>query len=442
MLYTADGSIYTNKIQLYHDLPRLGGQIGEIGLHSIDTLLGGTVVVAVAPDQVPESRDGREPDEDDTGVVHGLEGDDLVRRHTEQRDGQKTPCCRPVSRLPRRSELRSGRAGRRLTQSNHIADTADDPQVESGVGDLRATTEEERDRDGARVAEGQENHTDTGEGVERGRGAKVDGTEGNLHRHAQHHGVEGNVQRRVDGLPPLGAGDTAVARKRPGAAGGGRHTSHAADDAENEQREKQQEGSGRAAQRIFQDHGGGLPRGQVHQHRDIGQDKGQRQQEAQAGHEVEHDGAHHGFGHLNGRLPDFLAHPIKILMDRSCKRAKRDCSRDDHASRRGGVCGLQQTDTERPAGRPARLGLKVGEDPLTRVSTMFGDHKDGDDQGNQADEGQEDGRNLYGETKRMRSRIGSQDTRVATEGKHWKINKKKEKKRKETYLQTGEPFVA
>jgi hypothetical protein len=64
----------------------------------------------------------------------------------------------------------------RLTQSNHIADTADNTQVESGIGDIRATTEEERDRDGAGVAERQEDNTNTGERIERGGGTKVDGT--------------------------------------------------------------------------------------------------------------------------------------------------------------------------------------------------------------------------------------------------------------------------
>lgn len=60
----------------------------------------------------------------------------------------------------------------------------------------------------------------------------------------------------------------------------------------------------------------------------------------------------------------------------------RENSRDDHAGCRGGVCSLQQTDAERPTGGPAGLGLEVGEDPLTRVSAMFGDDEDGDDQGN------------------------------------------------------------
>lgn len=65
--------------------------------------------------------------------------------------------------------------------------------------------------------------------------------------------------------------------------------------------------------------------------------------------------------------------------------------RDDHACRRGGICGLQETDAERPAGHPAGSRLKGCEDVFCRVAAVLRDGKNADDDGDEASKCPEDG---------------------------------------------------
>ena len=54
-------------------------------------MCGRTLVVLLAPDKVPDSRDEEEGEEHDGSVVHEFGGDRDVRRHTEKRDGETRP---------------------------------------------------------------------------------------------------------------------------------------------------------------------------------------------------------------------------------------------------------------------------------------------------------------------------------------------------------------
>lgn len=53
-------------------------------------------------------------------------------------------------------------------------------------------------------------------------------------------------------------------------------------------------------------------------------------------------------------------------------------SRDNHSCGRGGIGGVKQTNTERPATGPTREGLEMAENPLGLVSTVLGEDQDGD----------------------------------------------------------------
>lgn len=55
---------------------------------------GGTLVVLLAPDKVPEGGDEDDGGEDDGGVVHGGGGDSAEGGHAEQRGGKSGPGCR------------------------------------------------------------------------------------------------------------------------------------------------------------------------------------------------------------------------------------------------------------------------------------------------------------------------------------------------------------
>lgn len=69
-------------------------------------------------------------------------------------------------------------------------------------------------------------------------------------------------------------------------------------------------------------------------------------------------------------------------------------SRDNHAGRRSGIGGVQETDAERPTIGPARAVLEMSKDVFGIVTTILGDGKDRDHHGDDACEGPEDSSGL------------------------------------------------
>ena len=87
-----------------------------------------------------------------------------------------------------------------LTKCDHIADNAESSHMERRALKMSAScAKRNRDRNG--VADGEEDHTNTAEGVVGGNGTKIDAPERNLNDHAEHHGVEWQPERDVDLLP-------------------------------------------------------------------------------------------------------------------------------------------------------------------------------------------------------------------------------------------------
>lgn len=68
--------------------------------------------------------------------------------------------------------------------------------------------------------------------------------------------------------------------------------------------------------------------------------------------------------------------------------------RNNHSGRRGGVSCVQQADHEGPAIGPARVVLKVCENPLGIVTTLFGNGQNTNHDGNDTSKGPEDGSSL------------------------------------------------
>lgn len=54
----------------------------------------GTLVVGLAPDEVPDGGDKNDSGEDDGGVVHRGRGDGKEGRHTEERSRKCRPGCK------------------------------------------------------------------------------------------------------------------------------------------------------------------------------------------------------------------------------------------------------------------------------------------------------------------------------------------------------------
>ena len=69
-------------------------------------------------------------------------------------------------------------------------------------------------------------------------------------------------------------------------------------------------------------------------------------------------------------------------------------SRDNHAGRRSGIGGVQETDAERPAIGPARAVLEMSKDVFGIVTTILGDGKDRDHHGDDPCKGPEDSGSL------------------------------------------------
>lgn len=308
----------------------------------------GSSVVLVAPCPVPDTGNHAGGDEDDGGVVYGIGSYGEGTRHAEERHGKGGP-----------------------GERDNVAKDTKLAEVKGSLLDLLAAGKE-TNGDGGGVGSSQANDTDTGEGVEGGGRAKVEDTEDNLDNHAEHHGVEGNVELVVDLGPPSGTRDGTVTSKGPGASGGGGGATNTAHDGQNDKGEAQAKGTTGGANGTLDDDGCGL--GVHNESWDVvgeNEDDGDKEEEASKG--VDDDGGDHGLGDLDGRLLDFLTHG------------------NDHASGRGSVTGVEETDTERPAIRPAGGGLEVSKDIFGIVTAVLGNGKDGDGDGNDTSKGPEDG---------------------------------------------------
>ena len=285
------------------------------------------------------------------------------------------------------------------TNGNNVQEVAPAAEVEGSSLNLLAAGGQ-ADGDGSRVRGRQADDTDTGEGVEGGRRAKVDEAEEDLDDGAQHHSVERDIEVAVDLHPPLGAGDGAVAGKGPGAAGRGRGAADAAEEGEDHERDQQANGAAGRANGLLDDGRDGLAGRQGDEHLDVGEDEDERDEEEEAGEGVDGDGRDHGLGNLDRGLLHLLAHAAITVVSFICSlqpgRQSRGCSRDNHASRRGGIAGVQKTDAERPAIGPARVGLEVAEDVLGVVAAVLGEDEDRDHDGDDTGKGPEDGSGLGG----------------------------------------------
>lgn len=262
-----------------------------------------------------------------------------------------------------------------LTDSDNVEEPTELAEVELASLDTLAALHH-RDEDGHGVRRGEADDTNAREGVKGRSRAKVDDTEDDLDSHREHHGVEGNIQLGVDLAPPLGAGDGTVTREGPGAARGGGGAGGTAENAEdNDDHEKTESAAGRTNSRL-DDRRRRLAGGEGDELGKVGEDEHEGHEEEEATNRVHDNGENHSAGHLGGRALDFLAHG------------------DDHASRRSGVSGVKETDTERPASGPAGRGLKVAERVGTAAATVLGDSKDGDQDGDQTRHGPVNGKRV------------------------------------------------
>lgn len=118
------------------------------------------------------------------------------------------------------------------TDGHDIGKSTEGSEVELARLDLLSSGGQ-ADGNGSRVRRGQADDTDTGEGVEGGVRSEVEETEKDLDDHAEHHGIQGNIELLVDDTPPLGAGDGAITSKGPSAtrsSGSATDTAHDGED--------------------------------------------------------------------------------------------------------------------------------------------------------------------------------------------------------------------
>lgn len=270
---------------------------------------------------------------------------------------------------------------------------------------------EETDANGNSVRGSQANDTNTGEGVEGSAGAEVDDTENDLDNHAEHHGVQGNVQLGVDLLPPAGTRDGTVTSESPGATRGGGCATNAAKDGQNNKGEEKSKGTARGSHGILDDGGDGLTGSQVDQVGDVGEYENEGDEEQETGQGVEADGKDESLGDLSSGLLDLLAHG------------------DNHASGRSGVSGVKETDAERPSIGPSGVGLEVGEDVFGIVTAVLGNNENGDDEGEDTSKCPENSGGLSHEKFSTLSFHTNQTTPSTREQNH-------------SYIKDGQPLVA
>lgn len=232
------------------------------------------------------------------------------------------------------------------------------------------------DGDGSGIRHGQRYDTNAREGVEGGGGTEVNDAQQDLDDGDEDHGVEGQVQVGVDLLPPFGARNGAVTGKGPSATGGGGRASNTTEDGQHHEGKEQGDGTARGPDGGLDDGGNRLARGESHEHGEIGEHKHQGHQEQQAANGVDDNGDDHGLGNLSGRVLDLLTHA------------------DDHARRRSGVRGMEETDAKRPSRRPARRGLEATEGKIGAAPALLGNGEDGDKDSEDSDKGPENGERL------------------------------------------------
>jgi hypothetical protein len=329
-----------NKLPKHLDPARFGDSLASLILVG-----GGTSVVLVTPSPVPNSRNQASENEDDGSVVDGFGGNGDDGGHAEERHGEERP-----------------------GDSNDVGNSAKLAQVKLSSLDLLATSGE-TDGNGSSVRGSQANDTDTREGVEGSRGTKVDDTEDDLDNHAEHHGVERNVERSVDLGPPLGTGDGTVTSESPCASRSGSCATNTANDGENDEREEESKGTTGAANGGLDDEWHWL--GGQNDFLEIGEDEHQRDDEEETGEGVDEDGGDHSLGDLDGGVLNFLAHG------------------DNHASGRSSVGSVEETDTERPALGPSRVGLEMTKDISGITAAFLCDSEDTDDNGDNTSESPE-----------------------------------------------------
>lgn len=184
--------------------------------------------------------------------------------------------------------------------------------MERAILDL-LTASHERDKDGSSVTQCQANDTNTREGVESGGSTEVDETESDLDHHAEHHGVDWDIEVGVDDPPQLVAGNGTVTREGPGSA---RRSCRAADTAkqtEDEKGNKKSDGTSGGPYGFLDDDRRRLAGQKTCEHGLVGQYEDERDKKDEAGNGVKRDGRDHGLGDLSGRFANFFAHATNVL---------------------------------------------------------------------------------------------------------------------------------
>lgn len=210
-------------------------------------------------------------------------------------------------------------------------------------------------------------------------GAEVDQGKGDLGNEAGDHAIERYTKTAIDLLEPLGSRHGIVTSKGPNAAGGSGCASGTAEDTEDDDRDREDEGTCLATNCVAKDDGHGLAVRVVKESGDVRENEGQGNEEDQANDEVHDGGANHGLGDLGrGRL-DFLRHG------------------DDHTGSRRRIGSVEHTNDPRPTRDPARVRLERGENVSCAVAALLGDRKDCADDRENTNEGDVHGRSLYTE---------------------------------------------
>src|ERR1700761_4550763 len=99
------------------------------------------------------------------------------------------------------------------TQGNNIANQAELAKGPCSSSYMSATCCHV-DQDWYVIGDGQEDHPRVAESVEGGRGAKVDQAEQNLEDGVEKHGVQWNIELRMDPFPQAGRRKSPVAGER------------------------------------------------------------------------------------------------------------------------------------------------------------------------------------------------------------------------------------
>lgn len=154
----------------------------------------------------------------------------------------------------------------------------------------------------------QEDHTNTAEGVERSNGTKVNYTQNDLNDHAEHHGVEGDIQLRIDDFPVFGSRNGAVSSESPGASRCSRCAADSTDKGQDQERDCQRESAAIVTNGNFED-----VRNWRRGEEDVfdgWENEAERDEEDEATDSVENDGSDHSFWYLCRWFLDLFAHAV------------------------------------------------------------------------------------------------------------------------------------